>query len=486
MKNDNMKSLARNSVYNVLYKLLYAIFPLVSAAYVSRVLLPEGAGKVSYAQNIVQYFTIIAALGLLNYGTREIARSKSDVNLTNKIFTELFCINFISTLSCSLLYYIMIQTAPYFAEEKLLYSVAGLSIILNLINVDWFYQGQEEYAYIVFRSFVIKLLSLFALFIFVKTREDYVNYALISCVALAGNNIFNMINLKRFSLRFTFHELKIGRHMKPVFIMLATSIAIELYTLLDTTMLGILCDDQYVAYYTYSIRVIKILIVVITALGGALLPRLSYYRSQNMIEECNTIVNKMFAIMLFLFLPCGLGILLTADLLVPILFDNSFLPAVTTMQIASLLIFVLGFSNLFGTQVLITFGGEKKLLMATVAGAVTNIILNLILIRMYQQNGAAIASVISETCVTLLTYHYARKYIQIKRKSSMLYSITVASVVLVICVIAIKLIFSNIIIEFVLSVICGAGIYFIVNLIMKNEILMEFHQILKHRLKKQN
>ena len=67
--------LFQNSVYNVIYKLLDALFPLVSAAYLGRVLMSDGVGKVAYAQNIVQYFVLAASLGIPNYGIREIART---------------------------------------------------------------------------------------------------------------------------------------------------------------------------------------------------------------------------------------------------------------------------------------------------------------------------------------------------------------------------------------------------------------------------
>ncbi len=48
----NRKSLVENSLFNVLYKCLNIVFPLLTAGYVSRVLLPSGVGKVAYAQNI--------------------------------------------------------------------------------------------------------------------------------------------------------------------------------------------------------------------------------------------------------------------------------------------------------------------------------------------------------------------------------------------------------------------------------------------------
>ena len=68
-----MKSLARNSIYNIIYKCLNVVFPLITAGWVSRILMAEGIGKVSSAQNIVQYFTILAALGLPTYGTKVVS-----------------------------------------------------------------------------------------------------------------------------------------------------------------------------------------------------------------------------------------------------------------------------------------------------------------------------------------------------------------------------------------------------------------------------
>ena len=109
--------LFQNSVYNVIYKLLDALFPLVSAAYLGRVLMSDGVGKVAYAQNIAQYFVLAASLGIPNYGIREIARRRKDEEQTKELFSSLFFINLISTLICTALYYaggIQIYCNPQF------------------------------------------------------------------------------------------------------------------------------------------------------------------------------------------------------------------------------------------------------------------------------------------------------------------------------------------------------------------------------------
>ena len=191
------KSLTQNSIANVLYNLLKVLFPLIYSTYVSHILLASGVGKISFAQNIVQYFTILAALGIPNYGIREIAKIKNSEIMTNKLFNELISINFISTTICALLYFTLVNSIEFFAPERLLYNVVGINILLNYFNVEWFYQGKEEFAYIAVRSFWVKLISLLFIFLFVKKREDYIIYAFISTVVIASNSILNVCNLRK-------------------------------------------------------------------------------------------------------------------------------------------------------------------------------------------------------------------------------------------------------------------------------------------------
>lgn len=473
------KSLAKNSVFFVFYRLLNVIFPLITVTYVSKVILATGVGKVASAQNIVQYFVIIAALGIPNYGTRECAKVKEDKAKLSKLFSELFTVNSISTLLCTIAYYAAINVLEFGTTERVLYNIVGTTIILNFFNVDWFYQGNEQYSYIAIRSFVIKVLSMLTLFVFVRKPADYVIYALIYLLGIAGNNLINFFNLRRFGIKLVVKDLDIVKHLKPVSIFLCTTIAIELYTMVDTTMLTFLCSEEIVGYYANSMKIVKIVIMLVAAIGGVLLPRLSYYQSKGMIKECENIVNKIFAIIFFLFIPCAMGLFLTADSLVPILFGNSFMGAITTLKIASFLIYALGFSNLFGTQVLLTFDDEKKLLLATVLGAVTNISLNALLIPSLQQNGAALASIASETIVTLTTFFFARKHLNIRLNLKFVLKTIAACVVMMAVVIALNTILGNGGVFLVVAVLLGALAYFGVSLILKNEVIKELVTIVK-------
>ena len=464
--------------------MLNMLFPLITATYIARVLLASGVGEVSYAQNIVSYFTTIAALGIPNYGTREIAKLRGNRQMTNKLFSELFSINFVSTLICTIAYYILVLEVSEFKNNLQLYCVVGLAIVFNFINVDWFYQGIEEYSYIAKRSFIIKIISLVCILAFVKKESDTIIYALIYCLGIGGNNLFNIINLRKYKIRYWVHDLEIKKHLKKIFILLASVIAVELYTMVDTTMIGVFCQNENVGYYTNAMKLVKILISVITAIGGVLLPRLSYYKACGQINKCSQIVSQVFSVMLFIFVPCEIGLFLVADQIMPLLFGASFIPAISTLRIACLLICTLGFSNLFGTQVLLTFGAEKKLLYCTIGGAVVNIILNLKLIPVLQQNGAAIASVASETLVTALAIYFSLKYIKIIVNGKFIFSLLCSSVCLAIAVIGIQFITRGDAFKLVMSIILGIIVYMGVSIITRNPVLFDLIQIIKKKIGK--
>ena len=113
-------SLVKGSIFYLIYNIFNAAFPFVTALYVTRIMSSEVIGDVSYALNIVSYFALFAFVGIPTYGTREIAKYRDEPERLNKIFTELFLINTISTTISTLAYISMIFLVPAFRGEYLI------------------------------------------------------------------------------------------------------------------------------------------------------------------------------------------------------------------------------------------------------------------------------------------------------------------------------------------------------------------------------
>ena len=137
-------SLAKNAAFSVLYRLFNVIFPLISATYVSRVLSPDGIGRVNLAQNNMSYFLMFASLAIPQYGIREIARRQTEPEKVDRLFTELLVINFLATTACLMAY--LLCVFRFFRDERILYLVFSLELILNYINIDWFNHNVIIYA----------------------------------------------------------------------------------------------------------------------------------------------------------------------------------------------------------------------------------------------------------------------------------------------------------------------------------------------------
>lgn len=122
------KSLAKNSIYNIIYTVANILFPFVTSIYVSRILLPAGVGKVASAQNIASYFITIAALGLPSYGVREFAKIREKKDKRNKLFTELLLLNIISTTLAVIGFFLLVLANSGFNNEWSLYTACGLAM----------------------------------------------------------------------------------------------------------------------------------------------------------------------------------------------------------------------------------------------------------------------------------------------------------------------------------------------------------------------
>lgn len=468
----NKDSLVKKSIFNILYKALNVLFPLITTTYASHILGANGIGKIASVQNIAQYFVLIACLGIPSYGTREIAKYQNDKKHINKVFNELYIINFFSTSVCVVLYFSMISSIKYFSNNKLLFLCAGISIVLNYLNVEWVFQGIEEYRFIAMRNFIVKIVFLIATFIFVRKPSDILSYMFLLVLGTAGNYLLNVLNLRKRGIHFCIEGINLSRHIKSIMILLGVSISVELYTMTDTTMLTFLCTSKNVGYYSNSIKMVKIVVMVITAISGVLLPRISYYRQQGLLGLCEEIINKVMNVLLFIIIPCIIGLTLISDDFVVIFFGKDFAQAATTLKILSLLFLCIGLSNLFCSQVLLTYGHEKRVLYTTIVGAVVNIMLNSMLIPFFNEKGAAVASVISEFTVCIMAYLLSKKYVKYKMNTYALFKEICSALLMIIVIVGIKILIENIHIRFFLCVVFGGIIYIFSNIVLKNEIFI--------------
>ena len=461
------QSLAGNAVYNIIYRLLNVVFPLVSAGYVARILSADGIGKVAYAQNIVSYFLLFAVLSIPNYGTREIARLRGLRQETDRLFSELLLINGLSTGICLLGYYALVFSA--FTTDLVLYLIIGLELALNFLNIDWLYQGKEAYGYITARSIFVKLLSLAALFLFVREKNDYPVYAMIHCLGTGCNYFFNIYNARK-HVHFQFRGLNLKRHVTPLLWLMLSSVTASLYNKVDITMLGIMTTPESVAYYSNAHKIISIILALVTAISGVFLPRLSYVYGSDQ-KRFSEYLNTGLKIILWLALPACTGIILVAEELIMTVFGQSFAPAAGVLQILAAFTVIKSVGDLLCYQAIISSGRERVLIFSRLAGGIANVVLNAMLIPRFGHNGAAIASVISEVIVNGVLLPYALSIACIRISGKFIWSVVGGTVLMAAAVAAVQKFITTGALGLCASVAAGVAVYVLVEILTRNELM---------------
>ena len=403
-----IKSVKFNFIMNFILTASNFIFPLITFPYVSRVLGASGTGKVSFAISVVSYFTMVAALGVPTYGIRAAAKARDDQEKLNRTTQEILIIHLFMMILVSIAYIMAILFVPRFQSDRILFLVVGVSILLDPLGVNWLYQGLEQYGYIAKRSIFLKFVGVILMFMFIHSPDDYVFYGVTSILASAGSNVLNFINLRKYVSLKPVGDYNIKQHLKPILILFAQVVAVNIYTNLDNVMLGFMKTDLDVGLYAAAVKVKTILTSLVTSLGAVLLPRLSYYIMEGRKEEFQALIKKAYNFVIVIAFPLMLFTIFYAKDCLICLSGNEFIGATLAMQIIAPTIVLSGLSNLLGIQVLTPLNREKQLVYSVVAGAVADLILNMVFIPEMGAAGAALGTLVAEAVVLMVQILYLK------------------------------------------------------------------------------
>ncbi|OKS89000.1 flippase [Mucilaginibacter polytrichastri] len=476
--------MAKNYFYNLLLTLANLLFPVLSFPYVSRVLGPEGIGKVQFVFSFAQYFSIIASIGVPIYGMKEIARYKDDMQGRSQVFSELISIHSLMCISLSLIYLVVVFTVPYFSTNREMYLGATLLILLGFTAIEWLYSGMEEFRSIALRSVLFKAIGLALLYTFIKSRSDYSLYLYIMIFSFLGNNILSLFLIKH-KVKLGFTNLQLRKHLMPLMFILGTTLAASMYTDMDTVLLGFLSNDKTVGLYTAAVKLSKIAIPFVTSMGIILMPKIAKdFADKNMAEVQQTL-NQTFRFIVFFSVPVVFGLALLAPEFIALFSGKAFLAAANSMRILSLLPFIIGLGHLFLFLVLVPAGKNREMFFCVLGGLVISLILNVLLIPHFQEVGSSIANICSEIVVTGLYFYFINKHFKFTYGWVLILKAALSALLFIPIIILVRYLSLKLMYSLSISVIGCAAVYLIVQLfVFKNNFVFDILNFVKTKFSK--
>ena len=456
---NKKKNLKINIFLNISYQLIIVLVPFFTSPYLSRTLGAEVTGIYSYTYSIAYYAILFGILGFTHYGNRCIARCRDDAEKLRKTFWTLYYLQLISfSISISVYCVALLIVSP---ANIIIFWIQLVAIIGNMIDVTWFYYGNESFGVVFVRNLFIKIINLVLIFVLVKGPGDLWIYTLIMGGAtFVGQLVTWPYILKNIRpCKVCFDELK--QHIKPVLILFIPTLATSIFTVMDKIMLGIISPYTEVGYYDYSEKIIAIPKALITALGTAMLPRVSNLVSRNDDVQAKKYL-KITMYYVFAFSSALLfGIAAVSSIFAVIYWGKDYHVCGLLITILAPSVFFALIGNVLRTQYLIPYMKDKQYVAAIIIGAVVNFVGNIFLIRYYGAVGACISTVLAEFSITFVHILSARKDLPLLNYFINGFSFILFGAIMFIIIYLIKDNFKVDISSLLILILIGASIYII-------------------------
>lgn len=422
----------KNYFYSAGYQLLVIIVPIITTPYVNRVLGPKGIGINTYSNTIIQYFTLFGSLGILLYGSRQIAYIRDSKYELSKQFYEIQIVHIIGMFVALLFFFIYWSFLAQYKDFMLIQSV---NLVAAVFDISWFYQGLENFKVTVLKNTVVKLLCVALIFSLIHNPEDVGLYIFIYALSSLFGNLTLWTGLKKYLVKVPFKQLEPLKHLAPSISLFIPTVAVQIYQTFNKTLLGFFSGVTYAGYYFNADTIIKMLLYLVTAIGTVMLPHTS----------------NAFAF----------GISAISTNFAPLFFGRKFAVVGIAIMLESPVIYFAGLSSVIGAQYLIPTNQIKPYTFSLVLGAVVSLILDIILIPKLGLFGAIYATVIAEFVVLVYQTYFVVKNQQFHCHDLYqdLIKYIVSGIVMFILVKMIGHVLSNVFYNLILQVAGGTFIY---------------------------
>ena len=367
---DKKNIINKNASYNIIKNVCAIVFPLVTLPYISRVLGTENTGKINFSLSVVSYFMLLASLGVNTYAVRECAAVRSDKNKLSKVASQIFSINILSTfVSLLTLIFFLIFAEPLRIYQNIII-IQSTMIVFSTLGTEWVNTAIGDFKYITIRTILIQLLSLIMMFVFVRSRDDYIRYVYISVMAASGSNVMNIFHRRKHcDIHFLLNK-KLIYHIKPIMMMFSLILAQTVFVSTDTTILGLVRGDVEVGLYGVSTKIYNIVNSLIASIAWVVMPELTELFQQRDFVRINPLIKYSLNMIVVLGIPAIVGLNIMASDVVLTLAGEEYLEAIPSLRMLTLAL-VFSFAGGFvGNIILLPSKKEGIILASSIISAI--------------------------------------------------------------------------------------------------------------------
>jgi len=464
----------RNAVFNIIKSVCAIIYPLITFPYVSRVLMAENLGKISFANSIVSYFSLIASLGVTTYAIRECAKVRDDNRKLGETASQILSINVLSTVIAYFFLGITLIAAKPLENYRLLICIQSLSIACLTFGADWLNTAMEDIKSIAIRTVVMQMVSLILMFLLVREPSHYIRYVMITVIASSGTNVANIFYRRKYCRTKLTVQMELKKHLPPILLLFCMMVSQTLYCNSDITLLGLMKGDFEVGLYSTAVKIYNLINTMVASVAWVVMPKLSLGFAKKDYCEINRLLKYSLNFIIVLGLPCLVGMNIIAPQLIETLAGTEYLGATVSLHILSVSLAFSFIGGWIGNMMMLPSGRELLCLKSCVICSVVNVALNLVLIPVWGLNAAAATTALAELIGIFIMLPHIDKEIRVDGLWKMIKAPLIGAGGILVIGACAKVLFHSAIVIVCVTIAVSVLFYGSLLLLLKNEFILGF------------
>lgn len=389
-----------NAAWIIVCRIIQAILNLVVTMFTARFLGPVSLGVIQYAASLIAFVVPIMQLGLNSVLVRELVKNPQKEGEIMGTSTVMCLFSALLSLA-GVVAFTMVANASE-PETILVCALYGICLLFQALEMmQYWFQAKylSKYTSIVMLiSYVC--VTVYKIVLLIQRMSVYwfaVSYAIdYAIIAIALLCLYKRLGGQRlsFSLKRAKELFSAGKYY------IISAMMVILFTQTDKIMIKFMMGSEFVGYYSAATACCGVTAFVFAALIDSFRPTVFENRRLS-VESYENSLKLLYALIIFLALAQSILMTVAAELIIHVLYGEAYYAAITTLQIA---VWYTTFSYIGAVRDvwIVAERKEKYLWIINLSGALSNIALNACLIPLWGINGAALATLLTQSFTNVL------------------------------------------------------------------------------------
>ena len=391
----------QNSGWIVGQQIFQMILQLIVGVMTARYLGPSNYGSLNYTASFVTFCTCFATLGMEGVIIKKfIEHPEKEGEYLGSALVMRFISSTISIIGVSVVVYILNPDEPI---KLLLVFLQSFQLTFKAAQIidSWFQRYLKSKYVSIGKAVACIIVSAYKIFL-LATAKNIVWFAVSNALTdgvIALIEYYFYVNVKGPKLKFS---LSTGKEiLQESYHFIISGIMVAMYGQMDRIMIGQMLSDMDVGLYTTATAICGMWIFVPDAIITSFQPSIMVLKQNGKQSLYIRRLEQLYSGIIWLCIAVSTVVAIMASFIISVLYGKAYLGAVQTLQIAIWYETFAMIGNARGIWILCE-NKNKYVKYYLSIGAVTNLILNAIMIPVWGINGAAVATLVTQIITSIV------------------------------------------------------------------------------------